>query len=155
MTPTRANKPPLWPFRILVALAVAMPAYSLWGLLSPVFAQSHPIRVIDADTFDAGLENNVRLPDWDGPEKGKRAKCQKERDLHVLAKAYAVEAIEKAERVELTLTGEECGWNRPCGDLILDGVLYSEIMAAAGYLQRWPHKNGKPLSEKPDWCEGK
>lgn len=119
-------------------------------IAAPALAFAVPVSITDADTFRAGLDEPVRLKGWDGPEKGKRALCDKERELHVLAKAYAQELVNKADEVLVIIhPGEDCNWNRYCGDMIIDGLRYSEIMEAAGYLKSWDYDGGE---EKPDWC---
>jgi len=123
--------------RLYMVLIFAVMAIALWKAFGPASAaEPISVRVIDADTFDIGLDENVRLHGWDGPEKGKRADCDAERELHKLAKAYAEQIILNATSIEPVIDESlRCGYGRYCGDLLLDGRRYSADMEAAGYLK--------------------
>ena len=131
-------------FAITIA-SVAIPALS---------HAADPIRFIDVDTWDAGLDQNIRIADWDGPERPGRALCDAEAELHRLGTSYARELVEKASEVIVEVVPQRrCGFDRYCGDLRLDGISYKETMIAAGYLKPWSHKGEEAQKEKPGWCD--
>lgn len=125
-------------------LAVSLPSQAHDG--------PHP-RVIDSDTVDVGLDKNLRIIGYDGPEKGRRAKCDAERDLAKLATAHAQEIIADADKVEVVLAVpvRRDRYRRYLGGLTIDGRDYAADMVSAGYLAKWDYDEcGKAC--KPDWC---
>ena len=160
MTIPHANKP-IGPrlriaFVILTGLIIGAVAGEVLGQSDQ---PSHGVTVVDGDTFDTP-QGRVRLYNWDAPEtrldwtpgneKHSGAQCPEEKALGKLAAAYAKELIENAKEVLVELNGRDCNHNRPCGDLVIDGELYSEVMAAAGYARPWLYDAG---GERPDWCQ--
>lgn len=123
------------------------------SLAKPGDHRPHP-HVVDPDTIDVGLPENLRIIGVDGPEKGWRADCNAERELEVLGTAYAKEWLSKAKSVTLrppepTRTDR---YGRYLGNLNVDGFDYAEVMIAAGYLRRWDYdKCGRDC--KPNWCK--
>ena len=97
---------------------------------------AHKARVIDPDTLDVGLDQNLRIVDMDGPEKGWRAKCDAERELESLGTAFAQELLDNAKRGRPILSNppRRDSYGRYLGDYEIDGRLYSDIMESAGYL---------------------
>lgn len=133
-------------------------ALLLAACASPATAP-HGVQFKDADTFEHDGQT-YRLPNWDGPEsrldrnpnddKHTGAQCQEEKDLSVLATAYANELVDLADVVKVEPTGDDCNWGRLCADIRLDGRLYSLTMARSGYLQVWNYEAGQ---ERPVWCD--
>lgn len=117
-------------------------------------AEAHTARVIDPDTLDVGLDQNLRIVNMDGPEKGWRAKCDAERELEALGTAYGQGLLDSSKRGKpvLDTPPRRDRYGRYLGDYEIDGRLYSDIMESAGYLREWRYDEcGK--SCKPDWCE--
>lgn len=140
-------------YRLNVSLIVAVLCLTASNTLAkPGDHRPHPY-VVDPDTVDVGLPENLRIIGVDGPEKGWRAECQAERELEVLGTAYAREWLGNAENVtprppEPTRTDR---YGRYLGNLTVDGLDYAETMIAAGYLRRWNYDEcGRAC--KPDWC---
>lgn len=127
---------------------------SPFAVAKPGDHRPHP-HVVDPDTVDVGLPENLRIICVDGPEKGWRAECEAERELEVHGTAYAKEWLSKAKAVtprplQLKRTDR---YGRYLGNLTVDGLDYAETMIAAGYLRRWDYDNcGRAC--KPNWCEG-
>lgn len=65
---------------ILIAAIICLSASSSFS--KPGDHRPHPF-VVDPDTIDVGLPENLRIIGVDGPEKGWRAECTAERELEV------------------------------------------------------------------------
>jgi endonuclease YncB( thermonuclease family) len=139
-------------------MRVVLASLALFIVIAPqAFAKPgdhrpHP-HVIDPDTIDVGLPENLRIIGVDGPEKGWRAECTAERELEALGTSYAREWLNKAKTVkprppEPTRTDR---YGRYLGNLTVDGLDYAETMIAAGYLRRWDYDECGNAC-KPDWC---
>jgi len=137
---------------ILVGLALALISGS-WALAKPGDHRPHPY-VVDPDTIDVGLSENLRIIGVDGPEKGWRAECKAERELEVLGTAYAKEWLSNAKVVtpRPTLPTRTDRYGRYLGNLTVDGLDYAETMIAAGYLRRWDY-DACGRACKPNWCD--
>ena len=115
---------------------------------------AHKARVIDPDTLDVGLDQNLRIVDMDGPEKGWRAKCDAERELESLGTAFAQELLDNDKRGKPILSNppRRDSYGRYLGDYEIDGRLYSDIMETAGYLREWRYDECGAKC-RPVWCE--
>ncbi|MGJ8562839.1 MAG: thermonuclease family protein [Alphaproteobacteria bacterium] len=109
-------------------------------------------RVVDPDTLDfPSLAENLRIKDVDGPEKGWRAKCKKEKELEILGTNYARQLFKDAGTVAIVLSNppETDRYGRYIGRVQIDGMDYGDLMIAAGYMKAWNYgKEPKPL-----WCD--
>jgi endonuclease YncB( thermonuclease family) len=140
--------------RIAFSSLAAVLMMTPFAFAKPGDHRSHP-HVVDPDTIDVGLPENLRIIGVDGPEKGWRAECQAERDLEVLGTAYAKEWLSNAKLVtpRPPVPTRTDRYGRYLGNLTVDGLDYAETMIAAGYLRRWDYDNcGRAC--KPNWCEG-
>lgn len=109
----------------------------------------------DGDSGRLG-ELRFRLADIDAPETGSLkqrggAKCEAEREIGYEAKAFVVEFTRDKEIRIMREHGED-RYNRLVVDLTADGVDVAQAAVDAGHLRPWPHKNGRKLVPKPDWC---
>lgn len=97
-----------------------------------------------------------RLANIDAPETGRLgqrsgAKCELEIERGFEAKEYIVEFTRDAELKIVNEYGED-RYGRLVLDLSADGKDVAQAGVIAGVLGDWPHKNGRALQKKPDWC---
>lgn len=109
----------------------------------------------DADSGRLG-DLKFRIANKDAPETGSLkqrggAKCEAERALGYDAKAYMV-GFTKGKEIRITDEYGEDRYGRLVIDLSADGLDVGEAGESAGHLRDWPHKNGRALFPKPDWC---
>ena len=115
-------------------------------LAAPAFAADY--RVIDGDTIEVRGQS-YRFADWDAPETW-RPECEAERALGHAATAFMRDLMEIGA---VYLTGEMCGYGRPCIVGVLpNGQTFGQAMIAAGLAQQDIHVNGKRTGPKPEWC---
>ena len=112
----------------------------------------------DADSGRINGTFKFRIANMDAPETRSMkqrggAKCESERVLGYQAKAWAVSVTEGAQMAIQKDYGLD-RYDRYVIDLTVNGRDYGGIGAKAGTLKEWPHKNGRALREKPDWCLG-
>jgi len=81
-----------------------------------------------------------------------RSKCELEREKGYDAKAYIV-ALTKSGKVKIVRDYGYDRYQRLVVDLSVDGVDVGERAIADGILKAWPHRSGRALSAKPDWCQ--
>ena len=139
---------------LLVAVAALLPATSL----SAADYSWPVVRVVDGDTVkvDAGADLppelaslSVRLRGVDTPEKGRRAKCDIERQAGRAATAFTRDAIERAGNI-LVRDPKWGKWGgRVIADLLLDGSSLSSALLAAGHARRYDGGRRK------GWCPAK
>ncbi|MDB2439575.1 thermonuclease family protein [Hellea sp.] len=109
----------------------------------------------DADSGRLG-ELKFRIANKDAPETGSLkqrggAKCEAERALGYEAKAYMV-GYTRGKLIRIERDYGEDRYGRLVVDLSADGDDVGEAGEEAGHLRDWPHKNGRALAPKPDWC---
>lgn len=109
----------------------------------------------DADSGRLG-DLKFRIASKDAPETGSLkqrggAKCEAERKLGYEAKAYMVQYT-KNKVIKIERDYGEDRYGRLIVDLTADGLDVGTAGVDAGHLRDWPHKNGRALSPKPDWC---
>ena len=136
---------------VAIALAAAL-------LAAPVQAADYSwpvVRVVDGDTVkvDAGADLppelaslSVRLRGVDTPEKGRRAKCDAERQAADAATAFAKEAIRKARSIVVRNPAWGKWGGRVIADLILDGRPLSSALIEAG------HGRAYGGGRRKTWC---
>jgi endonuclease YncB( thermonuclease family) len=112
-------------------------------LLAAGLALSQPA-VIDGDTLRDGNER-YRVENIDAPERGARAECPEERALAEAARAYVVEWVANAHRVEALPIGRRDRYGRIVARIEIDGVDLGERLMARGLAQRW-------AGHKADFC---
>ena len=139
---------------VAIALAAAM-------LAAPVQAADYSwpvVRVVDGDTVkvDAGADLppelaslSVRLRGVDTPEKGRRAKCDAERQAADAATAFAKEAIRKARSIVVRDPAWGKWGGRVIADLVLDGSSLSSALLEAGHARRYDG------GRRGGWCGAK
>ena len=109
----------------------------------------------DADSGRLG-EFKFRIANKDAPETGSLrqrggAKCEAERKLGYEAKAYMVQYT-KGKTIKMEREYGEDRYGRRVVDLSANGDDVGTAGVRAGHLRDWPHKNGRALFPKPDWC---
>lgn len=112
------------------------------------------IRWADGDSGEID-GRRFRLADVNAPETGPvgaehGAQCEGERQLGVQAKSFMQEQTRTGTLAYREL--EEDRYGRMVIELIVEGADLIRLGLDSGYLQSWPHFNGRALSSKPDWC---
>lgn len=113
------------------------------------------IRVLDGDTveFDAPflpreLKQTLRLriEGVDTPEKGRMAKCDRERELAERATRFTQQQVARATKHQITIIGWDKYGGRVIGDLLLDGKSLRQMLLES--------KNAAPYDggKKASWC---
>ena len=97
-----------------------------------------------------------RLANIDAPETGRLgqrsgAKCELEIERGFEAKGFIVEFTRGAELMIIKDYGED-RYGRLVIDLAADGKDVARAGIEAGVLGDWPHRNGRALQKKPNWC---
>lgn len=114
-------------------------------------------RIIDGDTveFEAkfllpelGNKLKLRILGVDTPEKGKRAKCNKEEQSSLKAKLFVEQEISNGKIVLITIKKWDKFGGRVLGDVIIDNKLLSNSLIKKGYAVYYSGKG-----KKKDWCE--
>ncbi|HXF55296.1 MAG TPA: hypothetical protein VNK52_14360 [Hyphomicrobiaceae bacterium] len=100
--------------------------------------------VVDGDTIRID-GRRYRLLGYDTPEKGAHARCALEQARALGAAGALGREINAAAVVEFRQTGDNCGWQRGCGRLFLDGADVAAIMIADGYAVPW-------RGRRNNWC---
>ena len=137
------------------AAAIGLAA-SLLAAPLPAADYSWPVvRVVDGDTVkvDASADLppelaslSVRLRGVDTPEKGRRAKCEAERQAGRAATAFTEDAIGKARKILVRDPAWGKWGGRVIADLILDGRSLSAALLDAAHGR--PYRGGK----RKGWC---
>lgn len=101
-------------------------------------------------------ELKFRIANKDAPETGSLkqrggAKCEAERALGYEAKAFMV-GFTKGKIIRISGEYGKDRYGRVVVDLTADGRDVGDAGEAAGHLRDWPHKKGRALTPKPDWC---
>ena len=105
---------------------------------------SQPV-VVDGDTLHDGRRETYRVENIDAPERGARAECVDERALAEAARAYLVEWVGSARRVEALPSGRRDRYGRVVARIEIDGVDLGERLMARGLAQPW-------RGRKADFC---
>lgn len=112
-------------------------------------------RVIDGDTivFKAPFlplplkkELHLRIFGVDTPEKGGRAKCQKESDKGNQATEFTKQEIAKAKDAQIVLMSWDKFGGRVLGDVLLDGKSLRKMLIQSGYAREYYGE------AKASWC---
>jgi len=143
------------PIRTLLLILMLFVA----GCASP--DQTTEASKIDWDDGDSGTINGMdfRLSDVDAPETGGvgaaigGAKCEAERALGKLAKAYMEELTHGASLVVTQEYGED-NYGRMVIDLSANGSDVANKGISEGVLRSWDHEGTRALEPRPNWCEG-
>ena len=115
---------------------------------------SQLVRVYDGDTFFVdveglhpiiGKEIPIRILGVDTPEIKHRAKCDKEHELGMQARAFVEERLQSADKVELVKISRG-KYFRIVADVIYDGQSIASEIIQAGYGVVYHPK------KKKDWC---
>ncbi|HWA00749.1 MAG TPA: thermonuclease family protein [Caulobacterales bacterium] len=102
--------------------------------------------VIDGDTLRAGQER-YRVENIDAPERGRRAQCLEERALAEASRAYVMEWVAHAGRVEAIPSGRRDRYNRIVARVEIDGIDLGERLIRVGLAQPW-------RGRKANYCAG-
>lgn len=112
-------------------------------------------RVIDGDTVvisakflphELGQVLSLRIKGVDTPESGARAKCDSEKELAQNAKQFVIDMIAASKSTKVILYGWDKYGGRVLGDIILNGMLISELLISNGYAFRYDG------GTKASWC---
>ena len=104
------------------------------------------LRVIDGDTVEVQVDflpkelgNNlhVRVYGVDTPEKGWRAKSEKEAQLGSLATKYTTQLVNNAKVINIQIMGWDKFGGRVLGDLIIDGKSLRHLLIDNGYAREY------------------
>ncbi len=129
-------------------------------MLFPVQVLANPydyrvIRVLDGDTveFDAPFLPKelkqvlkLRIEGVDTPEKGRLAKCDRERMLAERATQFTQRVIAGATKHQIIITGWDKYGGRVIGDLLLNGISLKYLLLEGKYAMLYD--GGK----KASWC---
>lgn len=114
------------------------------------------IRVLDGDTVEIDAPFlpvelkqvlKLRILGVDTPEKGFRAKCEKESKMAELATDFTRSMVFGATTHRVLLKQWDKYGGRVLGDLLLDDVSLKELLIDNGYAVPY---NGE---KKPNWCK--
>lgn len=138
-----------------IVIAILLFLSSLGSAIANVY-DFKVLRVIDGDTvvieapfLPVELKQVLRLRVMgiDTPEKGARAKCEKEKSMAIHAKQFVENRIELAKSIKVVLVGWDKYGGRVLGDLIIDGEHLSTSLIIRNYAVLY---NGS--GKKKDWC---
>lgn len=113
------------------------------------------IRVLDGDTveFDAPFLPKelkqvlkLRIEGVDTPEKGRMAKCDRERDLAERATRFTQQRVASAKKHQIVIVGWDKYGGRVIGDLLIDGQSLKKMLLDSK--NAMPYDGGK----KASWC---
>ena len=127
-------------------------------LTTPAIAQQHTetvTKVIDGDTFAIAadwspydLHWTVRILGIDTPEKGRLAKCERERILSLKATEMVRTLLSKDNRVRLSHVRHDKYGGRINAEVhLMDGRSIADVLLEAKLAKRY---NGN--GPKPSWC---
>ncbi|WP_417483183.1 thermonuclease family protein [Maricaulis sp.] len=143
---------------VLLAGLAGLLALQACEAIQPEHAPPGQVREISWSDGDSGHIDGerFRLADIDAPETGtvgsrSGARCELERQRGREAKAWMVSLTRSAV---VTITGDHGAdrYGRRVLRLSVDGEDLARTGITAGYLQAWPHRNGRAQTPKPDWC---
>lgn len=150
-----------WGPLLCVALVGCWPATELGTQTSgeELLPNEQEIESIYWSDGDSGRMDGIkfRLADVDAPETGGvgaaigGADCESERAQGFESKAFMVETTRNANIVAI-FREEPKTFDRVIVDFKVDGVDLAELAIEAGHLRPWPHRNGRALTKKPEWC---
>lgn len=112
------------------------------------------LRVIDGDTIEVLADDlpeplqklKIRLAGVDTPEKGSRAKCDRERELAVKASDFTRNAINSSDNIYFVIHG----WGsfaRILADVYINDQNLANSLIGEGLAMPYQGNN------KPDWCD--
>lgn len=134
---------------------------ALFFLLFTIPAYANPydyrvIRVLDGDTveFDAPFLPKelkqvlkLRIEGVDTPEKGRLAKCDRERELAERATRFTQRVVAGATKHQIVIVGWDKYGGRVVGDLLLNGISLRHLLLESK--NAVPYDGGKKVS----WCQ--
>ena len=94
---------------------------------------------------------NIDAPETRSLKQRGGAKCEAERAIGYDAKAFLVR-FTKDKEIKITANYGKDRYDRIVVDLTANDVDIASAAVAAGHLRDWPHKKGRALAPKPDWC---
>jgi micrococcal nuclease len=115
------------------------------------------LKVIDGDTVEIEATYlpdplkkhlSLRLHGIDTPEKGFRAKCDKENIMSLNAKLFLEQEISNGKKIQIKIVSWDKYGGRVLGDIIIDNQSVVNKMIKGGY--------GVPYfgkGDKKDWCK--
>lgn len=103
-------------------------------------------RVLDGDTVEVqvgflpkelGDKLFVRVWGVDTPEKGWRAKSEKENQMGLAATQFTKETVTNAKNIKINLIAWDKYGGRVLGDVIIDGTSLRELLLKNGYAREY------------------
>ena len=117
----------------------------------------YPItRAVDGDTIEftipglpeeLGNTLKLRVLGVDTPEKGSRAKCEKEAAAGAAATEFAKKTVASGAKLQIVLKEWDKFGGRVLGDMLVDGKSYSEMLIKEGHARRYFGE------KKQSWCD--
>lgn len=142
--------------RFIIGLLLSVVSLAGFTQTNGVTYKATITRVIDGDTvaFQANWlpdplkkELSLRVYGVDTPEKGFRAKCDKEGQLGAAATQFTTEQVNKAKKKQIVLLGWDKYGGRVLGDLLLDGSSLRFMLIQQGYAREYFGE------AKTSWCD--
>lgn len=122
-------------------IAALLAASSLLSAGAPYSPKT--VTVVDGDTLKVdGV--NVRISNFDTPERGNLAECDAERFLAVVASKRAEELV-KTGKVVIVPEGREDRYKRPLVRVTVDGRDWGDILVGESLAVKWEGR-------RHDWC---
>lgn len=111
-------------------------------------------KVIDGDTvhvYVPGMPDklnpfSIRVYGIDTPEKGNKAKCDKERELSAKATKFTTDSIANAKVIQIVVHGHDKYGGRFLGDIIIDGLNLRTLLLMNGFAREYYG------DRKKSWC---
>jgi len=144
-------------FFIAFLLCVTTTAYSIYDVTLTSPYKWPVVRVIDGDSIVVEakwLPNelddtiSIRLFGIDTPERGWRARCDRERELAEEVTSYVEGLLIGNPSVEVVLSGWDKFGGRVLGDFVIGNTSLARMLLDKNYAQ--PYTGSGP---KPSWCE--
>lgn len=104
------------------------------------------LKVADGDTIEftvdflpkeLGDKLSVRIYGVDTPEKGWRAKSEKENEMGLAASDFTKKQIAAAKNIQVKLIGWDKYGGRVLGDVLLDGISLKDLLLKNGYAREY------------------
>lgn len=103
-------------------------------------------RVLDGDTVEVHVDflpkelgNKLYVRVWgvDTPEKGWRAKSEKENTMGLKASEFTKNAVQNAKTIEIQIVAWDKFGGRILGDVIIDGKSLRQMLLENGYAREY------------------
>lgn len=143
--------------RLLISLCIVLFSTSVLSAEKEMVTYNYQVtRVIDGDTvaFSAPFlpdplkkEMSIRVFGVDTPEKGFRAKCEKEANLGQAATDFTKKKIATAKKLQVSILAWDKYGGRVLGDVLIDGASLRKMLIDGGFAR--PYFG----DAKKSWCD--